>query len=458
MRSGMRRFMQAGVPDEGVATRDFGTTNKSSKRAVAVRTVPCSVTAELTCPCPKRGCMTEGDGRAPTELRHVPQGLGYVRPRVERRRLRCRSCGWGGFGPCPLKASGHRVAPPPPEYAWALPGMGETLRSASLTTGLGRNVARAMDRERLGRLYAEVGPDGRRAPRRPGRQSRYIGIDELEPRDGHRFATVVIDPEDGRVLHLAHGRRKQVAYDFRDFVGDERTGGVVGVACDMNATYEAAFKGRHPHLVVACDHLHLIKNLNGKVISGVRKDGRKRLGEEGDEDAAKAPKGSRHILMTKKTTRGDHDGDAKAGKVTSRGNGLFGKPEIKANGGQRARYKAPIRRSEPLSACDIVKEMPDKAYRHSYTACMRDMMEEIVEVCRGTDDKHFRWFANLVGSHMEGIIAHAKHKIGSGRVEGTNTMIKTLRRAGYGYPDDEYFFLKIFDRSRRFVGREAIAQ
>lgn len=28
--------------------------------------------------------------------------------------------------------------------------------------------------------------------------------------------------------------------------------------------------------------------------------------------------------------------------------------------------------------------------------------------------------------------------------------IKSLRRAGYGYPDDEYFFLKIFDASRRY--------
>lgn len=458
MQSGMRCFMQTGVPDEGVATRDFGTTNKSSKRAVVVRTVPCSVTAELTCSCPKCGCMTEGDGRASTELRHVPQGLGYVRLRVERRRLRCRSCGWSGFEPCPFKASGHRATPPLPEYAWAPPGMGETLRSVSLITGLGKNVARAMDKERLERPCTEVGPDGRRAPRGPERQSRHIGIDELKPRDGHRFATVVIDLEDGRVLHLAHGRRKQVVCDFRDFVGDERVGGVAGVACDMNATYEVASKERHPHLVVVYDHFHLIKNLNDKVTSGVRKDERKRLGEEGDEDAAKALKGSKYILMTKKTTRRDHDGDAKAGKVTSRGNGLFGKPEIKANGGQRARYKAPIRRNELLPACDIVKEMLDKAYRYSYTACMRDMMEEIVEVCRGTDDKHFRWFANLVGSHMEGIIAHAKHKISSGRVEGTNTMIKTLRRAGYGYPDDEYFFLKIFDRSRRFVGREAIAQ
>lgn len=29
-------------------------------------------------------------------------------------------------------------------------------------------------------------------------------------------------------------------------------------------------------------------------------------------------------------------------------------------------------------------------------------------------------------------------------------MIKTLRRKSYGYDDDDYFFLKIIDASRRF--------
>ncbi|MFC2648191.1 MAG: transposase, partial [Coriobacteriaceae bacterium] len=44
----------------------------------------------------------------------------------------------------------------------------------------------------------------------------------------------------------------------------------------------------------------------------------------------------------------------------------------------------------------------------------------------------------------------ARYRIISGKVEGTNQMIKTLRRAGYGYPNDEYFFLEIFDTSRRY--------
>lgn len=86
------------------------------------------------------------------------------------------------------------------------------------------------------------------------------------------------------------------------------------------------------------------------------------------------------------------------------------------------------------------------------------MMAKVVETCEGTGDSHLKWFAKLVRNHLEGIVAHARHRISGGKVEGTNGMIKQLRRAGYGYPDDEYFFLKIFDASRRYSpGRESVA-
>lgn len=51
------------------------------------------------------------------------------------------------------------------------------------------------------------------------------------------------------------------------------------------------------------------------------------------------------------------------------------------------------------------------------------------------------------------IIAHATYDISAARIEGINNKIKTLRRQGYGYPDDEYFFLKLFDMSRRAYER-----
>lgn len=71
------------------------------------------------------------------------------------------------------------------------------------------------------------------------------------------------------------------------------------------------------------------------------------------------------------------------------------------------------------------------------------------QVCKGTGNKHFKWFARLLKNHYESIIAYATFRITSGKIEGVNNKIKTLRRQAYGIPDDEYFFLKAIDVSYR---------
>ena len=80
---------------------------------------------------------------------------------------------------------------------------------------------------------------------------------------------------------------------------------------------------------------------------------------------------------------------------------------------------------------------------------MSDQIKEIIDLCRATGNTHFIWFARLLENHLSGIIAHATFRISSGKIEGINNKIKTLRRQGYGYPDDDYFFLKIVDASRK---------
>lgn len=45
-------------------------------------------------------------------------------------------------------------------------------------------------------------------------------------------------------------------------------------------------------------------------------------------------------------------------------------------------------------------------------------------------------------------IAHATYDISDAKIEGINNKIKTIRRQGDGYPDDEYYFLKLFDMNR----------
>ena len=80
---------------------------------------------------------------------------------------------------------------------------------------------------------------------------------------------------------------------------------------------------------------------------------------------------------------------------------------------------------------------------------MAEEIGSIMEIWQATNNEHFIWFSKLLNNHFEGIIAYATYKISSGKIEGINQKIKTLRRHGYGYPDDEYFFLKVINVSRK---------
>lgn len=53
-------------------------------------------------------------------------------------------------------------------------------------------------------------------------------------------------------------------------------------------------------------------------------------------------------------------------------------------------------------------------------------------------------FATLKEKRLEGLISHATHQISTGKLEGLNNKIKVAIRIGYGYRNDDYFFLLLF--------------
>ena len=50
-------------------------------------------------------------------------------------------------------------------------------------------------------------------------------------------------------------------------------------------------------------------------------------------------------------------------------------------------------------------------------------------------------FAELKEKRIDGLISHASFPISTGKLEGFNDKIKVAKRIGYGYRDDDYFFL-----------------
>ena len=210
--------------------------------------------------------------------------------------------------------------------------------------------------------------------------------------------------------------------------------GVEAVACDMNSDFEEAFEEKCPWIQPVFDYFHIVKNFNDKVVSEVRKDEQRRLYEEGNIEAARALKKTRYILMSNRSTLQKKDEDAASERVIHKGSPLFKTEDIKRKTGYEAKYDALIQENRLLFTLDLVKEKLSAAYALTNEPKMAEAIIDIIDICEATGNKHLLWFT---------------YKISSGKIEGINQKIKTLRRHGYGYPDDEYFFLKIMDMSRK---------
>ena len=319
-----------------------------------------------------------------------------------------------------------------------------TNKEVAELTGLGTTTVKDIDKQRLQELYTI--DDKLIKPEKP---AKYLGIDEFKLHNGYRYATHIIDMETGHILWVAGGKKKQVVYDFIEHVGLKWMDGVEAVACDMNSDFQEAFEEKCPHIQPVFDYFHIVKNFNDKVVSEVRKDEQRRLTEEGDIEAAKSLKKTRYILTSSRDTLKKKDNDAAKERVIHKGSQLFKTEDIMRKTGYEECYDSLISQNKLLFTLDLIKEKLKLAYSRDDECLMAEDIIAIMDVCKATNNPHLLWFERLLDSHFEGIIAHATYKISAGKIEGINNKIKTLRRQAYGYPDDEYFFLKLFDMSRR---------
>ena len=380
-------------------------------------------------------------------IRHLSIGGNLSGLLFPHNQLRCPKCGKTKSQFISFKADGHLITEALHQYVRDLLAAGTyTNKQVAEITGLDKNVIKAIDKKRLQELYTT---DGGKKLKKPEKQAKYLGIDEFKLHNGRRYATHIIDLETGHVLWIQNGKKKQVVYDFIEHVGMEWMDGVEAVACDMNSDFQEAFEEMCPWIQPVFDYFHIIKNFNDKVVSEVRKDEQRRLYEEGNIDAARALKKTRYILMSNRSTLQKKDEDAASDRVIHKGSPLFKTEDIKRKSGYEAKYDELLKENKLLFTLDLIKEKLSSAYSLVDEAQMAEAVIDIIDICSATGNKHLLWFGKLLDSHFEGIIAHATYKISAGKIEGINQKIKTLRRHGYGYPDDEYFFLKIMDMSRK---------
>jgi transposase len=82
---------------------------------------------------------------------------------------------------------------------------------------------------------------------------RRIGIDEISYKKGHRYITVVVDHDSGRLVWAAPGRDKATLGKFFDVLGEERSSQITHVSADAADWIADVVAERCPNAVRCAD-------------------------------------------------------------------------------------------------------------------------------------------------------------------------------------------------------------
>ena len=271
-------------------------------------------------------------------------------------------------------------------------------------TGLHWDTVKNIEKVYLAKKYARVSL----------RSVRRMGIDEVYLGRKFGFITVVRDLESGTVLFVGRGKGSDALQPFKSRLR-RRAKQIEAVAIDMSNAYSAWVKEVLPGSEIVYDHFHVIKLMNERM-DGLRRSTMNQL----EEKQKKELKGKRYLLL-----RNQESLNAQA------------REELKR---LRFEYKA-------LGTASLMKEYLRNIYKIADSvSTARKAFTLWCEKAEISAVKCLKQMAKTIRKRMEGLLAFWKHdRLTNASQEGFNNKIGWLTRQAYGYRDENFLHLKIYD-------------
>ena len=279
-----------------------------------------------------------------------------------------------------------------------------SVQHAARWHGLDWKTAKAIDFRELERTLGPPDLDG----------VRLLAMDEFAIQKGHRYATVVVDPERKKVLWIGRGRSRAEVRPFFELLGPARCAQIKAVAMDMSTAYDLEVRQHCPNAEVVYDLFHVVAKYGREVIDRVRVDEANRL--RADKPARRVVKTSRWLLLRNRENVSEEK-VVQLDELLAANRALMTTYVLKYDLKQLWRYRSAFRAR--------------RAWRSWRRRAMRSGLQPL------------RHFARCLEPYLPGILAHCRWPLGTNLVEGINNKIKVIKRIAYGYRDDAYFFLKI---------------
>ncbi|MBA2770383.1 MAG: ISL3 family transposase [Sporichthyaceae bacterium] len=284
--------------------------------------------------------------------------------------------------------------------AWLATRAAKTTIAALMRTSW-RSVGQAVTR-----VVAELDAAGAEGDRLVGLSR--IGIDEVSYRRGHKYLTVVVDHDTGRLVFAGDGRTKKTLGEFFNALGEKGCANLELVSCD-GADWIAELVGlRAPQARLCLDPFHVIATAQralDKIRTGAAREARRR----GNQAASRALYRARFALWKNPD---DHT-DAQAAKlawVAAEHDKVHKAWQLKEH--LRAVFAAGG--AEGLALLDTWYRLAETSGLPAFTDYARRL----------------RRFRNDIANTLHAGLANA-------RVEGTNTVIRLLTRVAFGFHSPE---------------------
>ena len=199
-----------------------------------------------------------GSGRR--RWRHLDAGLLMVWIEAEAPRVSCRDC---GVVTCHIP--------------WARAGAGHTVdfdhQIAWLATNASKTTVATLIRiawRTVGAIVARVWADIDAVVDR-FENVRRIGIDEISYKKGHRYLTIVVDHDTGRLLWAGVGQDAETVDEFFDTLGPQRAAQITHVSADAAYWIAKSVRTHCPNAIRCADAFHVVAWAT-KALDQVRRD------------------------------------------------------------------------------------------------------------------------------------------------------------------------------------------
>jgi transposase len=233
---------------------------------------------------------------------------------------------------------------------------------------------------------------------------RRIGVDEIAYKKGHRYLTVVVDHDSGRLVWAAPGHNEATLERFFDALGEAGARQLTHLSADAASWIANVAARRCPQAVVCLDPFHVVKWATD-ALDVVRREVWNAARKGGDAVAARELKGARFALW---------------------------KNPQDLTGRQRAKLARIAEVNRPLYRAYLLKEELRLVFRVKgpHAVALLDAWLSWARRCRVPA---FVQLARTVAAHRDGIVAALLHGLSNARVESVNTKLRVLTRMAFGF-------------------------